>query len=98
MTPSRSASHLGLPRYDNHSRLSLAQSGYGADSMEMSNLPSDDAILMEIKDILSKSDLMNVTKKQIKGELEQRFGCDLTLKKQFIGSAVESLLISGQLY
>jgi len=41
---------------------------------------------------------MNVTKKQIKAELEQRFGCDLTLKKQFIGSAVESLLISGQLY
>jgi hypothetical protein len=27
-----------------------------------------------------------------------RFGCDLTLKKQFIGSAVESLLISGQVY
>ncbi|CAN9199525.1 unnamed protein product [Alternaria alternata] len=98
MPPSRPMSHLNLPRYDNHSRMSLAQSGYGMDSMEMANLPSDDAILIEIKDILSKSDLMNVTKKQIKAELEQRFGCDLTLKKQFIGSAVESLLISGQLY
>ncbi|KAF1838871.1 chitin synthase 6 [Decorospora gaudefroyi] len=98
MPPSRPMSHLNLPRYDNHSRLSLAQSGYGMDSMEMANLPSDDAIMIEIKDILSKSDLMNVTKKQIKSELEQRFGCDLSLKKQFIGSAVESLLINGQLY
>ena len=53
--------------------MSLAQSGYGMDSMEMANLPSDDAILIEIKDILSKSDLMNVTKKQIKAELEQRY-------------------------
>ncbi|RMZ70114.1 chitin synthase [Pyrenophora seminiperda CCB06] len=98
MAPSRAMSHLNVGRYDNYSRMSLAQSGYGMDSMEMSNLPSDDAILVEIKDILSKSDLMNVTKKQIKGELEQRFGCDLSLKKQFIGSAVESLLISGSAY
>ncbi|KAL7774021.1 hypothetical protein CFE70_003990 [Pyrenophora teres f. teres 0-1] len=98
MAPSRAMSHLNVGRYDNHSRMSLAQSGYGMDSMEMSNLPSDEAILNEIKDILSKSDLMNVTKKQIKSELEQRFGCDLSLKKQFIGSAVESLLLSGQLY
>ncbi|KAJ6265608.1 glycosyltransferase [Bipolaris maydis] len=71
MAPSRSMSHLNLPRYDNHSRLSLAHSGHGMDSMEMANLPSDEAILVEIKDILSKSDLMNVTKKQIKSELEQ---------------------------
>jgi chitin synthase len=73
MPPSRPMSHLNLPRYDNQSRVSVAQSGYGMDSMEMANLPSDDAILIEIKDILSKSDLMNVTKKQIKGELEQRY-------------------------
>ncbi|KAH7371094.1 chitin synthase-domain-containing protein [Pyrenochaeta sp. MPI-SDFR-AT-0127] len=99
MPPSRPMSHLDLPRYNNHSRLSLAQSGYGMpDSMEMANLPSDDAILIEIKDILQTSDLMNVTKKHVKTELEKRFGCDLSLKKQFIGSAVESLLVSGQLH
>jgi chitin synthase len=73
MPPSRPMSHLHPMGYNNSSRLSLAQSGYGMDSMEMANLPSDDAIMAEIKDILSKSDLMNVTKKQIKGELEQRY-------------------------
>ncbi|CAO2653427.1 Nn.00g028380.m01.CDS01 [Neocucurbitaria sp. VM-36] len=98
MPPSRPMSHLDLPRYNNQSRLSLAQSGYGMDSMEMANLPSDDAILIEIKDILQNSDLMSVTKKHVKAELEKRFGCDLSLKKQFIGSAVESLLVSGQLH
>ncbi|KAL6704249.1 hypothetical protein ACN47E_008417 [Coniothyrium glycines] len=98
MPPSRPMSHLNLPRYDNSSRLSLAQSGYGMDAMEMANLPSDDAIMVEIKDILSKSDLMTVTKKQIKLELEARFGCDLTLKKQFIGNTVENLLLSGQMH
>lgn len=73
MPPSRPMSHLDLPRYNNHSRLSLAQSGYGMpDSMEMANLPSDDAILIEIKDILQTSDLMNVTKKHVKTELEKR--------------------------
>ncbi|KAH9870884.1 hypothetical protein J1614_006456 [Plenodomus biglobosus] len=98
MPPSRPMSHLDLPRYNNNSRLSLAQSGYGMDSMEMANLPSDDAIYVEIKDILSKSDLMQVTKKHVKLELEQRFGCDLSLKKSFIGATVESLLVSGQLH
>ncbi|OAL43010.1 chitin synthase 6 [Pyrenochaeta sp. DS3sAY3a] len=99
MPPSRPMSHLDLPRFNNHSRMSLAQSGYGMpDAMEMANLPSDDQILGEIKDILQNSDLMTVTKKHVKVELEKRFGCDLSLKKQFIGSAVESLLVSGQLH
>ena len=43
------------------------------DSMEMANLPSDDAILVEIKDILQNSDLMSVTKKHVKAELEKRY-------------------------
>ncbi|KAF2732148.1 chitin synthase E [Polyplosphaeria fusca] len=93
--PSRPMSHLDLPRFGNHSRMSLAPSGYGGyDGMEMANLnlPSDDALLAEIRDILASSDLMSITKKVVKLELEKRFGMDLTLKKQFIGNAVESLL------
>ncbi|KAF2004618.1 glycosyltransferase family 2 protein [Amniculicola lignicola CBS 123094] len=92
----RPASHLNLPSYNNGSRMSLAPSGYGGyDGMEMShlNLPSDDAILAEIRDILAISDLMSITKKAVKVELEKRFGMDLTMKKSFIGNAVESLLI-----
>jgi chitin synthase len=79
---------------------------------QAANLPADEVIHAEIRDILSTSDLMTVTKKSVKAELERRyvakykgtrytangrsrFGCDLTLKKQFIGQAVESLLVNG---
>jgi chitin synthase len=49
----------------------LAPSGYGGDSMEMSHLPSDEEIMNHIKVILANSDLMTVTKKSVKQQLEQ---------------------------
>jgi chitin synthase len=77
MPPSRPMSHLDLPRYTSQSRISLAQSGYGGyeNGIEMSqaNLPADEVIHQEIRDILSSSDLMTVTKKSIKAELERRY-------------------------
>lgn len=75
MPPSRPMSHLNLPQFANNSRMSLAPSGYGGyDGMEMANLnlPSDDALLAEIRDILASSDLMTITKKAVKLELERR--------------------------
>jgi chitin synthase len=71
MPPSMPMSHLGVPSYGNHSRMSLAPSGYGGDSMEMSHLPSDEEIMNHIKVILANSDLMTVTKKSVKYQLEQ---------------------------
>ena len=71
----------------------------GAADMELSELaglPSDDAILAEIRDILRTADLMSVTKKSIKAELERRFGMSLDAKRAYIGSATEAIL-SGQL-
>ncbi|KAI0014229.1 glycosyltransferase family 2 protein [Xylariaceae sp. FL0662B] len=70
-----------------------------AQDMEMSNLaglPSDDALLAEIREILRTADLMTVTKKGIKQELERRFGVPLDAKRAYINSATEALL-SGQL-
>lgn len=67
--------------------------------VEMSNLtnmPSDDALLAEIREILRTADLMTVTKKGIKQELERRFGVPLDSKRLYINSATEALL-SGQL-
>lgn len=90
-----------LPRYTNNgSRFSLAPSemlggqgmretreGVELISME---LPSDDAILAEIRDILKTADLMTVTKKSIKMELERRFGLSLDAKKAYINSGMFS--------
>ena len=99
--PPRPMSHLDL-RYST-SRLSLAQQPGGhMGEMEMAELnggnpqPTDDALLAEIRDILRTANLMTVTKKQIRAELEQRFGVTLEARKAYINSATEALL-SGQL-
>lgn len=56
---------------------------------DLAELPSDDALLAEIRDILKTADLMTVTKKGIKAELEKRFECGpggLDLKRAYINS------------
>ncbi|KAF2762158.1 chitin synthase ChsE [Pseudovirgaria hyperparasitica] len=103
-SPNRPMSTMDMPPMPRQvSRLSLAPSGFGGyqeSNMDLSelagNLPSDDAILAEIRDILRTADLMNVTKKSIKQELERRFGVDMNAKRAYIGSATEAVL-SGQL-
>ena len=98
-------SMMMLPPYNaNGSRMSLAASeslggmprSYSGLDMDMSDMPSDDAILAEIREILRTADLMTVTKKSIKAELERRFGVPMDAKRQYIGSATEAIL-SGQL-
>jgi chitin synthase len=82
----------GPPGY-NQSRMSLAASemlgGRSVADMEMSDLtgvPTDDMLLNEIRDILRTADLMTVTKKGVKQELERRFNCSLEIKRAYIGS------------
>lgn len=92
---SRPMSQLELPLRQ-HSRLSMAQSdvmsqrGIGSYNpeleMSMLDLPSDDAILAEIREILRTADLMTVTKKSIKVELERKFGMSLDAKRAYVNS------------
>lgn len=63
--------------------------------VEMTNLagmPSDDALLAEIREILRTADLMTVTKKGIKQELERRFNVSLDSKRLYINSGMYSFL------
>jgi chitin synthase len=80
------------------SRLSLAptelMSQRGSQFFPVTD-PSD-AIVAEIKDILRTADLMTVTKKSVKAELERRFGVSLEGKRAYVNSATEAVL-SGQL-
>lgn len=101
---SRPMSQFELPVHmpGANSRLSLAPSdmmsqrsgGYGHPDMELAvfDLPSDDALLAEIREILRTADLMTVTKKSIKAELENRFGMNLNAKRAYINSATEAIL------
>ncbi|KAH6856833.1 glycosyltransferase family 2 protein [Chaetomium sp. MPI-CAGE-AT-0009] len=73
--------------------------GHSQQELEMANLaglPSDDALLAEIREILRTADLMTVTKKSVKLELEKRFGVPLDSRRAYINSATEAIL-SGQL-
>lgn len=68
---------------------------FGQQELEMSNLPglpNDDAILAVIRDILKTADLMTVTKKSIKQELERRFGVPLDARRAYINSGMFSAL------
>jgi len=70
-------------------------SQYFGNDMELSNLagqPTDDELLAEIRDILASQQLINVTKKSLRMELERRFGMPLDGRKAFINSATEALL------
>jgi len=81
------ASQFGGSQYFNQQELELAN---------LAGLPSDDSILAEIREILKTADLMTITKKSIKMELEKRFGVSLDARRAYINSATEALL-SGQL-
>ena len=56
--------------------------------MRTFDLPSDDAILAEIREILKTADLMTVTKKSIKMELERKFGVNLDAKRAYVNSGM----------
>ena len=87
-------SMLSQPRFlDNQSRLSFAPSetfmgGGGVATGGAGPLPSDDEILQAIREILKTADLMHVTKKSIKAQLEGMFGVGLDAKRAYIGSGM----------
>jgi chitin synthase len=87
---SRPMSQLNLPQYS--ARMSLAASemmtGGGMEMSDLAGLPSDDALLAEIREILKTVDLMTVTKKSVKVELERRFGINLDSKRSYISSGM----------
>ncbi|KAG1429238.1 hypothetical protein G6F58_000136 [Rhizopus delemar] len=55
-------------------------------------IPEEDEIEREIHRILLTSDLMTLTKKQVRDQLSELFGIDLTIKRPFINSTIERLL------
>ena len=94
--PSRPMSQHDLPRYSAHTSLHPGDmKGIYQDNVEMSELApgvNDDAILAEIREILKTADLMTVTKKSVRVELEHRFGMSLESRKAYIGSGLFSTI------
>jgi chitin synthase len=88
-------SELGMPRYSGQYG-SQIYSNQEVELANLSGLPSDDAILAEIREILRTADLMTVTKKSIKLELEKRFGVGLDAKRPYINSGMLFLRSHGR--
>ena len=98
---SRPMSQLGIPAYG--SRMSLVPSemlarGEPMEMADMAGQPNEDAILAEIREILKTADLMTVTKKGIKLELERRFGVNLEPRKAYIGSGKRLISFSSRTF
>lgn len=59
-------------------------------------VPSDEQLTNEIREILRTADLMTVTKKSIRLQLENKFGVKLTAKREYINHVTEAIL-TGEL-
>ncbi|KAJ1546396.1 hypothetical protein HK405_007124 [Cladochytrium tenue] len=56
--------------------------------------PSDEELLMQIRQILATADLMTVTRKSVREELSRVFGVDLSARKEYIHRCIDSVLKS----
>ncbi|KAL1920103.1 uncharacterized protein VTP21DRAFT_1249 [Calcarisporiella thermophila] len=63
---------------------------------EHPHVPSDSEIAEQVKRIVSGSDLMTITKKQVRDEVSAYFGVDMTPKKEYINLCIE-LVLQGRL-
>lgn len=59
-----------------------------------SGSPSDAEIERAVQDVLRIADLNTVTKREIRRQLEERFGMDLTSRKATINAAIDRILLS----
>ncbi|KAK4519366.1 uncharacterized protein ATC70_009601 [Mucor velutinosus] len=66
--------------------------GMRREDIKVAMLPEDNDIEKEIIRILTSSNLMTLTKKQVRDQLSKIFGVDLTIKKGFINATIERLL------
>ena len=55
--------------------------------------PSDADLEAAVSDVLRNADLNTVTKKNVRQQLEQRFGMDLSGRKAVINSAIDRALL-----
>ncbi|KAJ1940157.1 hypothetical protein EC988_007116, partial [Linderina pennispora] len=71
-----------------------ATSNHNLLQMSGSQMPSDEAIAATISNILDNSDLSTITMKQVRDELSRIFGVDLSSRREFIQSTIQSMIQS----
>lgn len=79
-------SHTNTPGTMTPGTMTMTMMDQELELADLGGLPSDDALLAEIREILKTADLMTVTKKSIKMDLESRFGMNLDPKRAYINA------------
>ncbi|KAL1757372.1 glycosyltransferase family 2 protein [Schizophyllum commune] len=57
--------------------------------------PSDAELERAVQEVLTGADLNSITKREIRRQLEERFGMDLTARKSTINAAIDRVLLSN---
>jgi hypothetical protein len=74
------------------SMVSETMSASGYSTSRGDGQPSDGEIVMALKSILSTADLMSITKKKVREQLNEYYGMDLSDRREYINSCIDSLL------
>ncbi|KAI8058435.1 chitin synthase-domain-containing protein [Syncephalis plumigaleata] len=97
--PSASMDEHGMARYSMISNTQsiqpqqpYAMSSVGGVAAMGGGYPSDEQLVAEIRQILSTSDLMTITKKQVREQLSQMHQMDMTPRKEFINKTIDMVL------
>ncbi|KAI9359285.1 chitin synthase-domain-containing protein [Zopfochytrium polystomum] len=79
---------------NNPPRLSWISQSPSMSASIRSGQPSDEELLMQIRQILATADLMTVTRKSVREELTRVFGVDLSGRKEYIHACIDRVLKS----
>lgn len=85
-------SKLILPEYSDSKPLNRESYISTGIARTPTHFPSDDEILAEVKHILSTTDLMKVTKKNVRDQLSRLYGVDMLPKKDYIHYCIDGIL------
>jgi chitin synthase len=93
-TPSRPVTNyldMPIPTVASHEGFDM---GPMSGSIHGGGLPSDVEIERAVQNVLRTADLNTVTKREIRRQLEEVFGMDLTSRKTTINAAIDRILLS----
>jgi chitin synthase len=83
--PMAAANYLDMP---------IPVGGDDFGSLSPSGTPSDAELERAVQEVLRTADLNSVTKREIRRQLEEHFGMDLTSRKAAINAAIDRILVS----
>lgn len=80
-----------LPMQPTHTE-PAPEEGTQLDSRSVGRLPPNEIIRLDIRRIIASSDLTTITKRQLRAQLQDMYGCPIDEKKSYINTQIEAAL------